>query len=135
MVMRGVMNQRGLHLDLAFPQVGSDAVQGQISPQSDGGHELIELLQFAEAGNVALAFGLSGAGDREATGPPEGRVLAQPLVNEFRFGRLPGKGRAEEAMKHGEETLGRSSFATKSAKETHEFTPSSGIYHALKTDS
>ena len=121
MVMRGVMNQRGLHLDLAFPQVGSDAVQGQLSPQSGGGHDLIELLQFAEAGNVALAFGLSGAGDREATGPREGRILAQPLVNEFRFGRLPGKGCAEEAIKHGEETFGRSAGEPGRSHARHDF--------------
>ena len=121
MIMRRVVNQRGFHLDLALAQVAGDAVECQLFPQPGRGHDLIKLLQFAEAGDVALAFGLFGPGDRETAGAGEGRILGQPLVDVFRLGRLSGEGRAEEAIKHREETFGRPANEPQRRDAGHDF--------------
>ena len=56
-VMRGVVHQRRLRLDDAGSEVVSHPVQRHLAPQAGLGHDLIELLELAEAGDV-LAVGL-----------------------------------------------------------------------------
>jgi len=70
-------------------------------------HELVELLKLAEAGDVALPFGLIDSRDAEATGACEGRIFAEFLVDELGLGGLSGERDAKEASEYGKETLGR----------------------------
>ena len=54
------MHKGGFGLHDAVSQIVGDLVQSQFGPQLIFGHDLVELLQFAEAGNVGLARRLSG---------------------------------------------------------------------------
>jgi hypothetical protein len=66
-------------VDRAVAEVGRHAVQGGFSPQTVLRHDLVELLELAQAGNVAGSFGLPGPRDREAAGAREGGILPEFL--------------------------------------------------------
>ena len=69
--MRGVMHNRGFGLHGTVSQVVGNLVQRQFGPQLIFCHDLVELLQFAEAGNIGLASRLSKLGNGEAAGAGE----------------------------------------------------------------
>ena len=60
------------------------------------------------------------SGNREATGASEGRTFAE-LLDQFPFGWLSGEGCAEEAIEHGEETLGGSASQARRSDATNDF--------------
>ena len=84
-------------------------VECQFGPQLVVRHDLIELLQFAKAGDITLPRRLSRQGNGESAGAGEGRILAELLMNELRFRRLPSEHQSEKALQQREETFGRSS--------------------------
>ena len=110
--MRGVVHHGRLDSDRAIAEVGRHTVQRGFCPQAVLRHDLVELLELAEAGDVALPFGLVDSRDREATGACEGWIFSEFLVDELGLGRLSGEHDAEESLEHGKETLGRSSCET-----------------------
>jgi len=103
------MHDGGFGSHHAPSQIVGDSVQRQFGPQPVVGHDLVELLQFAEAGNVGPARRLFRAAHGEATGAGEGGVFAELLMDELRFGRLSGEHQSEKTVQQGEETFGRSS--------------------------
>lgn len=103
------MHDGGFGSHGAVSQIVGDLVQRQFGPQPVFGHDLIKLLQFAEAGNVGLAGRFFRATNGEATGAGEGRVFAELLMDELRFEGLSGEHQSEKTFQQGEETFGRSS--------------------------
>ena len=75
MVVRGVMYDRRFLFDLPIAKIGCHLVQSDFLPQAVFGHDLVELLELAKAGDVACEFGPSRTRDGEATSAGEGRVL------------------------------------------------------------
>lgn len=108
-IVRGVMHHCRLHLDRAGAQVGGHAVQGGFTPQTVLRHDLVELLELPQAGEIAGAFELLGPWEGEATGACEGGILPEFLMDELRLGRFAGERDTEEGLEEGEETLRRSS--------------------------
>jgi len=106
------MHHRRLHSDRAGAEVGRDTVQRGFTPQTALRHDLVELLELAQARNVAGSFGLPGLRDGKATGACEGGILAEFLIDKLRLGRLTGEHDADKGLQESEETLGRSSGET-----------------------
>lgn len=106
--MGGIVNDGDFRFDDLLLEVLLDGLLGQLFPQAGLGHDLVEVLDFAEAGDVGVSFWFTRARDGEAAGAGEGGIFAEFLVDELRFGWLAADGCAEERFGEGEEALGRS---------------------------
>jgi hypothetical protein len=104
--MGRVANDDVFLLHDAFPDVASDLVGFRPVPEAVGPHDLVELLQLAQAGHVGAQIGSVLDPGPESAGPGEARVGGQQLPDELGLRRPARQGGPEEAFVQGEKAFG-----------------------------